>query len=345
METIVGFGALNLDLIFEVEDFKSISSNKVQLIPGEELFDSEEEFCFLLDQLNRLGTLKSKSGGGSAANTIVALARMGFQTKFIGKLGEDEEGDFLLENLKPAHTHLISREERSGICLVVLDRHQDRFLFVRANANDTLGIKEIDLSALQDISWIHLTSFIGEPPFEAQKFLLSRLESSVKVSLDPGEIYAKKGLDKIRPLIKRSQILFITEKEIRLLTDQDLSAGAKRLMKIGPSILVCKKGSQGSHVFSEKGDFEVPAIEVEVVDNTGAGDVFDAGFLAGYLLGESLEESALFATKIAAKSVTGYGRDCYPTEEDLKNFFQQGHASMGCCPNQPFALREPQGER
>lgn len=90
METIVGFGALNLDLIFEVEDFKLISSNKFRLIPGEELFDSEEEFRFLLEQLNRLGKLKSKSGGGSAANTIVALARMGFQTKFIGKVGKSK---------------------------------------------------------------------------------------------------------------------------------------------------------------------------------------------------------------------------------------------------------------
>ncbi len=143
----------------------------------------------------------------------------------------------------------------------------------------------------------------------------------MRVSLDPGEIYARKGLDKIRPLIERSHILFLTEKEIRMLTDRDLFDGAKSLMEMGPSILVCKKGSKGSHVFSKEKDFGVPAIPVEVVDNTGAGDVYNAGFIAGLFLGKSLEESALFATKVAAKSVTGYGRDCYPTEEDLKNFF------------------------
>jgi len=58
-----------------------------------------------------------------------------------------------------------------------------------------------------------------------------------------------------------------------------------------------------------------------VVDNTGAGDVYNAGFLAGVFLGKSLEESALFATKIAAKSVTGYGRERYPKKEDLENFY------------------------
>jgi len=321
MKTIVGFGALNLDLIFEVENLKSISSNGFRLDPGEEGFGSDEEFESLLEQLNRFGTLKSKSGGGSAANTMVALARMGFPTKFIGKVGEDREGDFLLENLRPVQIDMIRRGQRSGVCLVVLDRRQDRFLFVRGNANNTLAVEEINFDALKNISWMHLTSFIEESPFEAQQVLLNRLASSVKISLDPGEIYAKKGLNEIRPLIKRCHILFLTEREIGLLTHQDLLTGVKSLMEIGPSVLVCKRGSQGSHVFTEDGNFKVPPVQVEVVDNTGAGDVYNAGFLAGVFLGKSMEESALFATKISAKSVTGYGRDQYPTKEDLEIFF------------------------
>lgn len=321
MKNIVGFGALNLDLIFEVEDLRSISTNGFRLGPGEEGFGSDEEFESLLEQLKRFGTLKSKSGGGSAANTLVALARMGFPTGFIGKIGEDEEGDFLVGDLEPVRIDLIRRGQRSGVCLVVLDRHQDRFLFVRGNANSTLTAEEINFDLLKDISWVHLTSFVGESPFEAQKVLLGRLESSVKVSLDPGEIYAKKGLKKIEPFLKRCGILFLTEKEIGLLTHQDLHAGVKSLMKAGPSVLVCKRGRQGSHVFTEQKDFEVPAVQVDVVDNTGAGDVYNAGFLAGIFLRRSLEESALFATIAAAKSVKGYGREKYPTEEDLQSFF------------------------
>jgi ribokinase len=318
---IVGFGALNLDLIYEVDDLRTISTSHFRLEPGKELFGSGEEFESLSKALNRLGTLKSRSGGGSAANTIAALARMGLFTKFIGKVGEDVEGEFLLENLKPARTDLICRGGKSGVCLVVLDRHQDRFLFVSGNANSTLKFDEIKLDEIKDISWIHLSSFIGEPPFEAQKALLNQIDASTRVSLDPGEIYSRKGLDKIHPLIERSQVLFLTEKEIGMLTRRDLLDGAKSLMEMGPSILVCKKGSQGSHVFSNEKDFGVPAIPVEVVDNTGAGDVYNAGFMAGLFSGRSLEESALFATKVAAKSVTGYGRDRYPTGEDLKNFF------------------------
>jgi ribokinase len=323
MKTFAGFGALNLDLIFEVEDFRSISTETIRLKPGEELFGTEEEFQSLLERLNQVGALKTKSGGGSAANTTVALARMGFQSTFIGKVGEDKEGDFLLQQMRPVHTHLIRRGQRSGICLVVLDRDQDRFLFVTGNANNTLIMSDIDSEDFNDISWFHLTSFIGEAPFEAQKTLLGRLESSVKVSFDPGEIYAKKGLEAIRPLIARSHILFITEKEIQLVTGRGLPGGARFLMEIGSSILVCKKGSQGSHIFSRAGDFQVPVVQAEVRDNTGAGDVYNAGFLAGYFLGRPLVECGHFAAKVAAKSVTGYGRSRYPTEEDLKHFFPE----------------------
>ena len=321
MKTFAGFGALNLDLIFEVEDFKSISTDRVRLNPGEELFGSEGEFQSLLERLNQVGTLKAKSGGGSAANTTVALARMGFQSTFVGKVGEDKEGDFLLERMRPVRTNLIRRGQRSGICLVVLDRHQDRFLFVTGNANDTLTMGDIDPDGLKDSSWLHLTSFIGEAPFEAQKALLDRLDPSVKISIDPGEIYAKKGLKPIRPLMKRCHILFITEREIQLFTGRGLPGGARFLMETGPSVLVCKRGSQGSHIFSEAGDFQVPVVQAEVVDNTGAGDVYNAGFLAGLFLGRPLEECAHFAAKVAAKSLTGYGRECYPTREDLKEFF------------------------
>jgi len=324
MKPIIGFGSLNVDLIFEVEDLKSLSLKGLRPDPGNESFGSEEAFESLFDQLKRYGTLKSKSGGGSAANTMVALARMGFPAKLIGKVGEDEEGDFLLKNLRPAQIDSIRRGQRSGICLVVLDHHQDRFLFVRGNTNSTLTAEEIHFDTLEDISWVHLTSFIGESPFRAQQVLLDRLHASVKVSMDPGEIYAKRGLNEILPLMKRCHLLFLTEREVGLLTHQDLQAGIKSLMKAGPSVLVCKKGSQGSRIFTEKGDFEMPAVRVKMVDNTGAGDVYNAGFLAGFFLEKSLEESARFATVIAAKSVTGYGREQYPTKEDLEEFFRIG---------------------
>ena len=115
-----------------------------------------------------------------------------------------------------------------------------------------------------------------------------------------------------------------TEKEIEILMGGGLSSGARGLLRMGPSILVCKRGVKGSRVFAEQEDFEVEALPVKAVDNTGAGDVYNAGFLAGLFLEKSLVESARFATALASKSVTGYGRTCYPTREDLDRFFPRG---------------------
>ena len=111
------------------------------------------------------------------------------------------------------------------------------------------------------------------------------------------------------------------EDSIELAMKYYYEQGCRELLNYGPDVVVCKKGREGSSVFSQEEAFAVPVEVVEVVDNTGAGDVYNAGFLAGMILGKSLRDCALFATRVAAKSLSGFGRDCYPTEEDLTGFF------------------------
>lgn len=319
---VAGWGALNVDLIFEVDDFGSLGSGPVRPEPGKEVSGSEEAFQWLHGRLQRVGRLRWRNGGGSAANTLVALARMGFPTAFIGKVGDDPEGDFLIAGMRPVQTHWIRKGGRSGTCLIVVDRWRDRFIFVRENvANDSLGMEEVDLEGLRSVAWLHLTSFIGEAPLEAQIQVIPSLSPVMRVSMDPGEVYARRGWERLRPIIQRCYVMFLTEEEIRLMTGEPPPSGAKRILEEGPSIVICKRGRRGSHVFTRDGDTEVSAEEVKVVDNTGAGDVYNAGFIAGLLLGRSVEESARFATHISAVSLSGYGRERYPTKEDLETFF------------------------
>lgn len=319
---VVGWGALNVDLIFEVEDFTALGNGPVAIEAGEELSGTEEDFQWLLERLRQVGHLRSRDGGGSAANTVFALAQMGFPCAFIGKVGEDPEGDFLIEKMRPVRTHWIRRGGQSGVSLIVLDRRKDRFIFVRGNAaNDTLSDDDVDLKGFCSISWLHLTSFVGDGPLEVQIRLLSHLPPAARVSMDPGELYVRKGQDRLRPLIQRCDVLFLTEEEIRLLTREPPSIGARRILEEGPSVVVCKKGRRGSHIYTNAEDLEITGEEVDVIDNTGAGDVYDAGFLAGLLLGRSLEESGRFATRVSAASLKGYGRERYPTRKDLESFF------------------------
>jgi sugar/nucleoside kinase (ribokinase family) len=322
MKDVVGFGALNVDLFYEVDFFDRLNFGGVRLEAGREIQGTDEEFQHLLSLLHRHGRFKGRSGGGSAANTIFALSRMGFDTAFIGKVGEDEGGDFLIHSLEARRvdTRWVRRDQKSGVCLIILDKSQDRSIFLQPNANDTLSADEIDVGLLSHSRLLHMTSFGGELPMKAQKAALEHLPHG-KMSFDPGEIYARRGLKEIEPFIERCWVLFVTDKEIALLTSMDYERGCSKLLSYGPDIVVCKRGKEGSSVLSREEAFEVPAEEVEVVDNTGAGDVYNAGFLAGMILGKPLKDCALFATRIAGKSLTGFGRDRYPTKGDLTGFF------------------------
>lgn len=320
---VVGFGALNVDLLYEV-DFSDLPRfGSVPLEAGREIHASDEEFRRLLALLRRHGRFKGRCGGGSAANTVSALSRMGFDTAFIGKVGRGEDGEFLIHSLEAGKvdTRWVMRNHQSGVCLIILGRSQDRSIVNRPNANDTLRVDEIDVELLSQSRLLHMTSFAGELPMKAQKTALEHLPPGGKVSFDPGEMYARRGLKEIEAFITTCWVLFVTDREIGLLTSMDYEPGCRHLLSHGPDVVVCKRGKEGSYVLSREGAFMVAAEEVEVVDNTGAGDVYNAGFLAGMLLGKPLRDCALFATKVAGKSVTGLGRDRYPTEEDLTGFF------------------------
>lgn len=320
MKDVIGIGALNLDLMYEVPDLAALRKQGWPLQAGREQSLSPAEFRHLAQGLKHHGTLRFRSGGGSAANTIVALARMGLQTGFVGRVGADEEGAFILSEMKGVDLTQIKAGGTNGICVVVLDSRRDRALVVQPNANDDLTFEDLNIPYLADARYLHLSAFVGDGPFAAQQRLMEVLPDRVKVSLDPGELYAKRGKEAILPLIKRSSILFATEREIcMLMGTSDYRAGCKEIASLGPDTVVCKRGEQGAYLFSRQEEAEFrPQGETKVVDNTGAGDVYDAGFLAGLLLKRPLTACLALAHALAAKSLGGYGRQRYPDAADLE---------------------------
>ncbi|MCD6318799.1 carbohydrate kinase family protein [Candidatus Aerophobetes bacterium] len=321
---VVGVGALNLDLIYEIDFNKLPKGGKYpQEIIGRERGAAPEEFSSLLKKVKKNGRLLKKSGGGSAANTVYAMAKMGFSCGFIGKVGKDKEGKVLLKELKEVgvDTTKIKQEGKSGICLILLDKKGERSIFISPNINDTLRDNEVDIDYINKAKFLHMTSFLGEISFATQKRIAK--EAKVPLSFDPGEPHATKGLKKLMPILKRSFILFPTEKEVEILTGKDYKNGAKELLGYGAKIVVCTRGEKGSYIISQEGEWEIPARKEKVVDTTGAGDVYAAGFLAGLLKGASLPLCGRLATKSAAQSIKGYGKERYPSKELLTNFLKE----------------------
>ncbi len=314
---VIGFGALNLDLIFQVDESLV---RELGVRAGEECAREPQQLDALLAVLHREGRLVGKTGGGSAANTVVALSRMGFKAGYVGKIGSDSEGEFIWKGLDSIDRSRIRREERSGICLTLLiGKDRDRSLIVFPNANDTLCWDEVDVEYAKECDFLHLTSFVSDKPLEAQRRLAAEIGSEVKISFDPGMLYARRGIPALLPILENTYICFPSEEEVEILSRKEFWEGSRQLLDLGVQIVVCTMGHKGSYVFTQEEEFWTPAVKIRaVVDTTGAGDVFAAGFLASLLEQKSLRECADLATKLAARSIVGVGRQYYPVGNGRK---------------------------
>jgi len=294
---VVCFGALNLDRLYRVDRIAK---------EGEERFVTDFEEC----------------PGGSAANTAAGLARLGLKVGYIGKVAEDREGLLLLEDFKRGGVDLrgiiVSKEGRSGAVMGYVDPRGERALYVDPGVNDTISFEEIDLEYASSAEFLHFTSFVGEKPLKAQRRLVEALKGDVKLSFDPGDLYARKGLTVLKPILRRSFVVFPNEREIRLLTDRDYEEGTKILMEEGVHVVAVKLGGRGCYVTDGKESHLIEPFRVEVVDTTGAGDAFCTGFLYGLIKKKSLYECGRLGNFVASRCIQRVGaRAGLPRLEDL----------------------------
>jgi len=295
---VVGFGALNVDKLFKV--------NKIAEAEEESFIENCVEAC-----------------GGSAANTTVALARLTCKAGFVGKVGCDREGDLLLKDFRKegVDTGGVIRAKRgkSGSVMGFVNKDGARALCIDSGVNDTIKLSEVNTAYVSQAQFLHLTSFVGETSFQTQKKLLSALPETVKVSFDPGVLYARRGLAQLIPIIKKSYVLMPNVVELELLTGKvDYCKGADALIGKGVKIVAVKLGGDGCYVTDGRERHLIEAFKVKVVDTTGAGDAFCAGFLYGLLNNKSLYECGRLGNFVASRCVMKMGaRTGLPFAKDL----------------------------
>jgi len=298
---IIGFGALNVDKLYRVHRIAR-----------------EGEESFALDF--------QEAPGGSAANTIVGLARLGLKTGYIGKVADDREGQLLLDDFRREGVNtdgiIIVKTGRSGVVTGYVDRKGERALYVDPGVNDSLEFREVNVEYASRAKLLHITSFVGEKPFEAQKRLVNKLPDG-GVSFDPGEIYTVKGLAALKPLIKRSLVVFPNENEVKMLTGESHEKGSKALLREGARIVAVKLGGRGCYVTNGRESHLIKPYKTEVVDTTGAGDAFCAGFLYGLIKKKDLHECGKLGNFVASKCIAKIGaRTGLPKQEELQVLFR-----------------------
>ncbi len=275
---VIGLGALNIDYIYKVE----------RILNDGEAVASEAK----------------SSPGGSAANTIYGLGKLGMSAGFCGVVGNDDEGKVLLRDFKAVgvDTSRIKTKTRArtGSVLCLSDRRGRRSLYVLPGANNLLKLSDLDLGYINQAEMLHLSSFAGDKQFKVLLELIDKLDPSVKLSLAPGSLYAAKGLKALAPILRRSYLLFINEDEMRRLTGKDVKAGAESCLEQGcPKIVVTlgKGGGPGKkavgYIRDAGNEYLIESAgrgTMAEIDTTGAGDAFATGFIYGLLKGKNLKE-------------------------------------------------------
>ena len=256
------------------------------------------------------------TSAGSAGGSAITLAKLGARVRSAGAIGTDALGDVLLELLARfgVDGSLLMRRDAVQTSASVLPIRPDgsRPAFHVVGANGTYTAADAPWEQIADASHLH----VGAPEFmggeEAAKILSFAREHGVVTSADilaPAE-QAQGIVDWIGPAFEHLDYLLPNEEQVVALSGQsDVVSGAQALLDRGIGCVAATCGGEGVVVVDRASVERVPAFEVEVVDTTGCGDAFSAGFLRGLSLGRDRREAAVLGCAVAALVAEGLGSD------------------------------------
>ena len=272
-------------------------------------------------------TIRS-SPAGTAGGTAVVLVRLGAGVRSYGAIGQDPVGDSLLA--------MLTREGVDTAGLVRTSDHQtsasvipvrpdgDRPAWHCIGANGAFTLDDLDPDALDGVNHLHL----GGPEFlggeAAARLLSSARERGVTTSLDllaPGD---PGMLEWVAEALPHTDYLLPNDEQVLGFTGAtDLAAGCRALVEAGAGCVAATAGARGAVVVTASETTEVPAYDVAVVDTTGCGDAFSAGFLRGCALGLAAGEAAALGCATAAQVAQGLGTDHGSYDLDSVRVFQR----------------------
>ena len=308
---ILVLGDVNVDLVIPLEERSLDISNSVR--PGITLF-----------------------GGGTAANTAVALARLGEQVSFVGTIGDDGYGrwavnDLVQEGVDTQETKIVPNVFTS-LVVALIQPDGDRSIYVwpdQEGAHTKLDPADINSEIIKPFYWLHVTGLClrEEPVRKAQlKAMKMACEAGMMVSLDLNLRLESWGMDRslkavFDEAISYSGVIFGNgEEEIIPLTGASSIRAGSEAISQGKRIVIARQGSDGALAVAPGVFFIVPAFPVKVVDTLGAGDAFNGGFIAARLANKDLLEAVRWGNAAAALKIEKPGARGLPSRKALIRF-------------------------
>ncbi len=309
---VYGIGNALVDIVTEVsEDF--ITENNVE--KGVMTLVEEERQNELLKAMKI--TEEHMHGGGSAANTLVAVSQFGGKGFYSCKVANDFEGAFFLKDLKAngLDTFLTletAPEGTTGKVLVMTTPDAERTMNTYLGITSDFSINEVHDYALKDSKYLYLEGYLvtSETGLAAmRKAKKMAEENDVKVALtfsDPAMV--KYFKDQMESVVGASvDLLFCNEEEAKLFTGKDDLQDAREELKKVAKKFAITQGKNGAIIFDGDTFIDIEPYQVEAVDSNGAGDMFSGAFLYAITNGHSFADAGKLASMASSKIVTKFG--------------------------------------
>lgn len=253
---------------------------------------------------------KSKASGGSAANTIHGLAKLGMDTCFIGKIGKDDMGRFFQKDMekssiKPVLYHSMTD---TGRVIAMISPDSERTMATYLGAAVELSAEDITSDIFSNYDLFYIEGYLVNNFELFTKSLRLAKKQGLKTSLDLASFnVVEQFKDQLYNEVKNNvDIVFANEEEARVLTGQEPEEAIDSLAKI-TDIAVVKIGAKGSLIKHGNQKVHIPAPLINSIDTTGAGDSYAAGFLYGLSLNLSLEKCGRLGTLVASNVIQVIG--------------------------------------
>jgi sugar/nucleoside kinase (ribokinase family) len=227
--------------------------------------------------------------GGGGTNTAATFTGQGLKTAYCGVIGRDLEGQAVLEEIKEKgiRTDFIFKTDKKATnSSVIFSTPKERTILVYKGASQTLSEKQIPWSKIKNTRWFYLAPLSGKLFRLFGKLVDFAKDNQIKIMVNPGSYQLKLSAKILEPVLQKIDILLLNQQEAQLLI-KNSSLGGERLVKkikeIFPGILIITNGENRAWIADGKFLYSALPLRTKVVDKTGAGDAFGAGFLSGYI--------------------------------------------------------------
>ena len=303
---IIGIGNAIVDVICKVND-DFLTNNK--LTKSTMKLVDESDFKKLLSNLK----IEETVSGGSAANTIVGLSQLGNKVGFIGKINDDELGSKYQEGLKKENVEYFYSKKKetlpTGTCLILITPDSERTMCTFLGTAGKINENDINTNAIKNSEILFLEGYLwdeGEP----KKAFDKAIQNSNKVAMSLSDLFCvERHKSHFLDLVKNKlDITFSNEQEIMSLIGTKSFDEVIKFSKQLGKLIIITRGEKGATAIQGNEVIECKIQKnLKIVDLTGAGDLFAAGFLHGYVNNLPLKESLNKGTEMSSKIIQKIG--------------------------------------